>query len=78
MSNDSNLMSQTLADNDDIRELISVVDSDFRRYDEITFKESVDKIYNKWPLLDEVNQSSQHEQKIQTENNIVRLHKARA
>ena len=51
---DDNLMSQTLTDNDDIRQLIGVVDSDFRHYDEITFQESVKTIYNKWPLLSEV------------------------
>lgn len=71
MNNDANLMSQTLADNDDIRELMTVMDSDFRRYEEITFKESVGKIYNKWPLLDEVRQTSEQQQ---SEQQVAHLH----
>lgn len=62
MKDDANLMSQTLTDNDDIRQLISVVDSDFRHYDEITFQESVKTIYNKWPLLNEVRQNATEQQ----------------
>ena len=60
MKNDTNLMSETLTDNDDIRQLISIVDSDFRHYDEITFQESVKSIYSKWPLLNEVHQENQY------------------
>lgn len=68
MKDDANLMSQTLTDNDDIRQLISVVDSDFRHYDEITFQESVKTIYTKWPLLNEVHQNAtkQAEDKVVT------------
>ena len=66
MKNDANLMSQTLTDNDDIRQLISVVDSDFRHYDEITFQESVKTIYNKWPLLNEVRQNATEQARGQT------------
>lgn len=69
MKNDDNLMSQTLTDNDDIRQLIGVVDSDFRHYDEITFQESVKNIYNKWPLLNEVRQNATQ----QAKDNIVHI-----
>ncbi len=60
---------QTLTDNDDIRELIAAVDSDFDSYNEISFNESIGHIRQKWPLLQELQQQAlQQHHTAQTDN----------
>ncbi|NQZ10826.1 MAG: hypothetical protein HRT35_27045 [Algicola sp.] len=57
---------QTLTDNDDIRELIAIVDSDFDSYNEISFNESISHIRQKWPLLQEIQQQDLQQQATQS------------
>ena len=66
---------QTLTDNDDIRELIAAVDSDFDSYNEISFNESIGHIRQKWPLLQEIQQQDLQQATLSgnTANNVTRI-----